>query len=92
MKKGDDLDPKGLIYESYRIEGITPEECRSIFMDWALGTPLDADNAALIRQLLDRYAQANPDHPMTKVLEEGLTGTSKGRRGGRAARMSRRMN
>ena len=32
-------DPKGLIRESYRIEGITPGECRSVFMDWALSLP-----------------------------------------------------
>jgi hypothetical protein len=31
-----DVDPKGLIRESYAIEGITPQECRSILIDWAL--------------------------------------------------------
>ena len=45
-EKKDALDPRGLIRESYRIEGITEAECRSIFMDWALGTPVDADQAA----------------------------------------------
>jgi hypothetical protein len=32
-------DPKGLIRESYRIEGITAGECRSILVDWALSLP-----------------------------------------------------
>ena len=36
MTKGDLNDPKGLIYESYRIPDISPPECRSIFLDWAL--------------------------------------------------------
>jgi hypothetical protein len=35
-------DPKGLVRESYRIEGITPGECRSILVDWALSLPVDA--------------------------------------------------
>jgi hypothetical protein len=30
-----EADPKGLVRESYRIEGITLGECRSIFVDWA---------------------------------------------------------
>ena len=33
MKKGDANDPKGLIYESYQIDGITKSECRTIFLD-----------------------------------------------------------
>ena len=31
-----EADPKGLVRESYAIEGITVGECRSIFLDWAL--------------------------------------------------------
>ena len=31
-----EADPKGLVRESYAIEGISPGECRSIFLDWAL--------------------------------------------------------
>ena len=27
------IDPRGLIFESYRIENITIEECRMIFLD-----------------------------------------------------------
>jgi hypothetical protein len=80
------LDPKGLIRESYRIEGIGPAECRSIFLDWAISIPAGTDAGALIPGLLDLYGAA-PDHPMTQVLREGL-GKSRPptRRGGRRGR------
>ena len=54
MKKGDAIDPKGLIGEAYKIEGITEPECRSIFLDWALAVDASVDSAALIAVLLDR--------------------------------------
>ena len=81
-----DPDPKGLIRESYRIEGITEPECRSIFLDWALSIPVD-DPRSEIGALLERYGSEHPDHPMTAVLSAGLgePGTSR-RRGGRRAR------
>ena len=80
MRKGDATDPKGLIEESYKIDGITYEECRSIFLDWALAVPLDADSAALIRELLTRHPAE--DHPMTKVLTDGLSASKPARRRG----------
>jgi hypothetical protein len=83
----DESDPKGLIFESYRIEGITGGECRSIFMDWALSIP-DADPQPHIARLLDRYAPDHPDHPMTAVLREGQgTAPTARRRGGRLSRV-----
>ncbi|MDA7424204.1 hypothetical protein [Thalassococcus lentus] len=86
MKKGDATDPKGLIADAYRIEGITSGECRSIFLDWALSLPVGADTNPLIAKLLTRHPE--PDHPMTAVLIEGqkAAGPAK-RRGGRAARV-----
>lgn len=82
-----EADPKGLVRESYRIEGITAGECRSIFLDWALSVGLGADTSALIQRLLQEYDAANPGHPMTDVLRQGLapTGTPR-RRGGRMGR------
>ena len=82
--KGDPVtDPKGLIYEAYRIEGITAPECRSIFLDWALSLPLGQDTAPVIAQLLEHYRNEAPDHPMTEVMTQGLTRmTSPRRRGG----------
>ena len=86
----DPDDPRGLIRESYAIEGISDSECRSIFFDWALGPdlPADADQRAAIRRLLGTYGTDAPDHPMTRVLTEGLESgaATPRRRGGRAAR------
>jgi hypothetical protein len=81
-------DPKGLIRESYRIEGITAGECRSIFLDWALSVPQDADHAALINALLATYATDHPTHPMTETLRAGLAPSgAPRRRGGRKGRV-----
>ncbi len=81
MRKGDEIDPKGLIAESYRIENITPEECRSVFLDWALALSTDQDQTAALRILLDRHG-AEVDHPMTTVLKDGLEAASSPRRRG----------
>ncbi len=83
----DPLDPKGLIAESYRIEGISAPECRSIFLDWALSLPVDADTASAIRALLARSERPEA-HPMTQVLRDGLAAAVPQRRGGRAGRQS----
>ena len=83
-----DPDPKGLIRESYRIEGITEPDCRTIFLDWAIGIPSDVDPSDEIRTVLAIYASEAPDHPMTKVLNAGLAAPARsGRRGGRNARL-----
>ena len=83
-----EADPKGLVRESYAIEGITAGECRSIFMDWALSLPVDFHAPDALRVLIAHYALAAPEHPMSKVLEEGLASPDPARRkGGRAARV-----
>ena len=82
MKKGDVNDPKGLIFESYRIDGIDKSQCRTIFLDWALSLPVEIDTASTIRALLVQYGQDTPDHPMTVVLNEGLVGMAAPRRRG----------
>jgi hypothetical protein len=83
-----ELDPKGLIRESYRIDGIGLPECRSIFLDWAISVPAGTEAHALIPDLLAHYGQDAPDHPMTQVLREGLAAPAPGgRRGGRRARL-----
>ena len=82
-------DPKGLVRESYAIEGITLPECRSIFLDWALSLAPGTDPREAMRVLLSDYAPAHPDHPMNGVLTEGLVPSeTPKRRGGRAARIS----
>lgn len=81
-KERDPLDPKGLIRESYRIEGITEGECRSIFLDWALTLPDGQDTKEAIEAHLGRKAAEFPDHPMTNVLRQGLETAAKPRRRG----------
>ena len=83
MKKGDENDPKGLISEAYKIEGITTGECRSIFLDWVLGVPVERDTQDVIKDVLSAYEKGAPKHPMTATLREGLkTLASPRRRGG----------
>ncbi|MDD9978616.1 MAG: hypothetical protein OXQ30_12910 [Boseongicola sp.] len=86
-RQDDTADPRGLIHESYRIEGITEPECRSIFLDWAIGVPIGEDSTRLVRHLLGKYGAEYPDHPMTDVLKAALATPSRtGRRGGASAR------
>jgi len=84
------IDPRGMIYEAYRIDGVILEECRMIFLDWAMHTP-QGDMKSYLQQLLDEYEAKNPSaHPMTQVIKAGFkTAESAGkRRGGRLARVS----
>ncbi|THD85786.1 hypothetical protein E7811_00470 [Aliigemmobacter aestuarii] len=83
-----EADPKGLVRESFRIDGITPGECRSIFVDWALSLKPGVPVADALRALIAEYGLPNPGHPMTAVLTEGLEAPkAPRRRGGRAARV-----
>lgn len=82
------IDPRGLIRDSYVIEGITPGECRSIFLDWALFDDHDMAQAERIKTLLDHYGPTDPNHPMTMVLTDALEEKAEPkRRGGRKARV-----
>ncbi|MCC6000153.1 MAG: hypothetical protein JJU19_04720 [Pararhodobacter sp.] len=95
----DPDDPKGLIRESYRIDGITAAECRSILMDWALSLPHGQDERAALARLRSRYGMSDPAHEMNRLVAEALAGPHgqgpdgsarpDGRRGGRAARLKR---
>lgn len=85
----DERDPKGLIRESFRIEGISAAECRSIFLDWAISVPHGVDPATYLRSLLDEYRPAFPEHPMISVLDSALEPPRQtGRRGGAMGRRS----
>ncbi|HBD92412.1 MAG: hypothetical protein A2092_06905 [Rhodobacteraceae bacterium GWE1_64_9] len=85
----EQADPKGLVRESYRIEGITEGECRSIFVDWALSLPVGAVVPAAAGRLIEAYAAAAPDHPMSVVLRQAQEAPPEPRRrGGRAARFA----
>ena len=83
----EEADPKGLVRESYRIEGISPGECRSIFIDWALSLPDSRKVPDALRTLIAEYAGGAPNHPMNEVLTEGLVpAVDPRRRGGRLGR------
>lgn len=89
-KGGHPDDPRGLIHEAFRIEGIGPEDCRSIFFDWALGLPEPAEASRAARALLAHHG-APEDHPMSVLLREAAEGAAirHGRSGGRAGRVRR---
>ena len=72
-RDNDTHDPRGLIRESYRIEGISAGECRTIFLDWAISVPDGMDSRAQIGALLERYGSEAPEHPMTQVLRDALS-------------------
>ncbi len=85
----EEADRKGLIRESYAIDGITDGECKSIFVDWALSVPAGVDTADALRAVVAHYALERPDHPMSLVLTQALMPADTPRRkGGRAARIS----
>ena len=84
-------DPKGLVRESYAIEGITLGECRSIFLDWALSLSPGTDPREAMRVLIATYGPDNDGHPMNGVLAAGLTeAPAATRRGGRSGRLAAR--
>ncbi len=72
MQGVTELDPKALMYEAYRIEGISGSQCRSIFLDWALSLPAGHDSRDAIREIIAQYGAAQPEHPMSLVLTQGL--------------------
>ncbi|MEO6300256.1 MAG: hypothetical protein ABIV25_10170 [Paracoccaceae bacterium] len=84
----NEADPKGLVRESYLINGITAGDCRSIFLDWALSLPVGADVVPPLNYLIATYVADNPGHPMNEVLAQGLTVPEPPRRrGGRMGRL-----
>lgn len=84
-------DPKGLIKDSFRIEGITIEECRSVFVDWALSLESEVDVRGALNALSEHYGSDIQKHPMLDVLSEGMAEPAvKGRRGGWAGRRAGR--
>lgn len=88
MSDVDRIDPTGLFREVYQMDDATPEVCRTIFFNWAVGHRDMTEATEDIDLLLATYGSAAPDHPMTKVLEEAKSGTTppRGRRGGAMGR------
>ena len=72
--KGDIYcDEKGLIFEAYNIENIDASSCRTIFFDWIISLDPSVNQGDAINELLETYSSRFPNHPMTKLLMEGLT-------------------
>ncbi len=88
MQKGElACDPRGLIFEAYRIDGIEEGACRTVFLDWALGVPPSENPVTHIETMLDHYGAEHPDHPMTVILKSGSDAiTAPSRRRGRRSR------
>lgn len=85
-------DPKGLMNDSFAIDGITLSECRSIFVDWALSAGEAEEVRVSLEALIAHYGAENAEHPMLDVLREGLSEpVLKGRRGGWAGRRAGRV-
>ena len=80
----DIWDPRNLVREAYRIEGITLADCRSIFLDWALGLAAGQEGQVGAAALLDHYDDQPVDHPMSVVLREAVEGQATARRRGGA--------
>ena len=75
-------DPRGLIAEAFEMPEITSQDCRTIFLDWAISLPSE-NMVASAAALAARFETAHPDHPMIAVLKEAqipMHGTRKRRR------------
>ena len=89
MEPQNPSDPRGLIRESFRIDGITQSECRTIFLDWAISMPDGVSTVTHVQSLLDSYRDQNLGHPMIGVLEAALNAPAQPkRRGGARGRRS----
>lgn len=78
-----EMDPRGLFDDSFRIKGVTERECRSIFLDWAIGVPAEQDARSWVKLIHAYYRTRFPLHPMTKILAEGLGKATNARGRGR---------
>ncbi len=65
-------DPRNLISDIYAMETISKSECRTVFLDWVLGLPEDADVQNYMKMFHDQYSSTHPDHPMTEIFREGI--------------------
>ena len=64
---------------------VGPEDCRTIFLDWALGQPGPTPEA--LAELLAHYGPRHPAHPMTAILRAASHAPpAPARRGGRKGR------
>jgi len=68
-------DPRNLIGDALIMEGLTVEENRSIFFDWAFGLKQPEAAPASALALLAIYRNdATAEHPMIRLLEQAASG------------------
>lgn len=73
-------DPRNLIGDALIMEGLTVEENRSIFFDWAFGLKQPETAPGSARALLAIYrTNETAAHPMIKLLEQAANGPAAGR-------------
>lgn len=89
MKNTSRWDTRGLIADALSMEGLSVEENRAIFFDWAFGLAEPERAAEASRDLLDLHrTEENADHAIIGLLEEAANGAAVGRgRTGRRRRM-----
>lgn len=90
MKPGGSVhDPRNLIGDAISMHGLSVEQHRSIFLDWAFGLERPEEAPAAAAALLARWrGEAPADHPMLGLLAEAAAGPAeRGRRGGRRRRL-----
>ncbi len=88
MKQTSRWDTRGLIADALAMEGLSVEENRAIFFDWAFGLAEPESAAEAARDLLTLHrTEQNADHAMIGLLEEAANGAAS--RQGRTGRRRR---
>jgi hypothetical protein len=85
-------DPRNLIGDALAMEGLSVEENRSIFFDWAFGLKNPESASMAANALLAIYRdETTTGHPMIRLLEQAAGGpaTGRGRTGRRRAAAAR---
>ena len=86
MKQTSRWDTRGLVADALAMEGLSVEENRAIFFDWAFGLAEPESAAEAARDLLALHrTEANADHAMIALLEQAAGGAApqRGRTGRR---------
>lgn len=86
MKQTSPWDTRGLIADALTMEGLSVEENRAIFFDWAFGLDEPERAAEASRALLALHRTPdNADHAMIALLEGAANGAAvqRGRTGRR---------
>jgi len=86
VKSTSRWDTRGLIADALSMEGLSVEENRAIFFDWAFGLKEPEQAAEAARDLLELHrTPENADHAMIALLKDAANGAapSRGRTGRR---------